>query len=40
METPVEGMTLRIVGEPAVVEKETAPETASQTESTETQGDD
>lgn len=40
METPVEGMTLRIVGESSVVEKETAPETVSQTESTETQGDD
>jgi len=40
METPVEGMTLRIVGEPSAAEEETLTETASQSEPAETQGDD
>lgn len=40
METPVEGMTLRIVGEPSTEEEETPTEAASQSESAETQGDD
>mgnify|MGYP000427478123 CR=1 FL=1 len=40
METPVEGMALRIVGEPSATDKKSPTETASQTELAETQGDD
>ena len=40
METPVEGMALRIVGEPSAKDKKSPTETASQTELAETQGDD
>ncbi len=40
METPVEGMSLRIVGEQPVVESKSSPETANQTELAETQGED